>query len=76
MFALSPLFDSVENRMEYERPLARAFKIWRERGDDPRVAQTPIFPAESNRLLDFWREGIKQAREALGIYEGLGDTSG
>ena len=70
------MFDSVENRMEYERLLTHALKIWRERGDDPRVAQTPIFPAESNRLLDFWREGINQAREALGSYEGLGDTSG
>ena len=76
LFALSSSFDSVGNRAEYKRLLTRALKIWRERGDDPQVVQTLTFLAESNELLDFWREGIKQAREALGIYERLDDTSG
>ena len=76
LFALSFLFYLVGNFAEYNRLLAHALKFWREQGNDPRVAQTLVFLAESSRLLGFHKEGIQQVEEALETYKRLNDTSG
>ena len=74
--ALSQLFDSVGNRAEYKRLLNHTLRLWRERGDDLGVAQTLSFLSHANRTMRHYKEGIQQAREALGIYEQLNQVSG
>ena len=76
LYQLSLLFDSVGNYTEEKRVLIRALKLWRERGVDFRAAQTLMHLSDANRLLGLYKEGILQAKEALGIYEGLNDASG
>jgi len=71
---LSWLFYSVGNHVERKRLLAHALKLRRERGDDYGVAQTLRHLSDTNRLMGLPKEGIQQAREALEIYERLGDT--
>jgi hypothetical protein len=67
---------SVGNRAEEKRLLIHALKLWRERGDsDYWVARTLQRLAEANRLLGLHEEGIQQAKEALGVFERLGDTA-
>jgi len=61
--------------MELKRLIAHALKLWRERGDDFRVAQTLRILSDANRLLRLYKEGIQQAKEALEIYKRLGSTS-
>jgi len=76
LFGLSRLFDSVGNHTEHKRLLFHTLKLWRERGNDPRVASTLICISNANRLLGLRMEGMHQAEEALGIYERLGDMLG
>ena len=49
--------------------------LWRDREDDYEVAQTLRHLSDANRQLDLHEEGIQQAKEALEIYEQLGDTA-
>ena len=74
--ALSRLFYSVGNYAEEKRLLIHALKIWREQENEPQVAHTLVFLAESNKLLGFHEEVIQQGEEALEIYKRLKDTSG
>jgi len=74
LFQLSWLFHSVGNYVECKRLLTHALKLWRERGDDNGAAQTLGLLSNVNRLMHLPKEGIQQAREALEIYERLGDT--
>ncbi|KAF9645616.1 hypothetical protein BDM02DRAFT_3189570 [Thelephora ganbajun] len=76
LFELSRLFDSVGNCAEYKRLLIRALKLWRERGDDLKVAETLRFLSDANRILAFYEEGISQANEALDIYGRHNDILG
>jgi len=71
---LSWLFSSAGNFVERKRLLTHALKLWRERGDEYAVAQTLSRLSNINRLMDLPKEGIQRAREALEIYERLGDT--
>ena len=73
--ALAFLFDSVGNDVESKRLHAFTLKLWRERGDAHQVANTLSYLSDANRLLDLGQEAIQQAREALGIFEQLGDTA-
>ena len=73
LVGLSQLHESVENQVERKRLLIHALKIYRERGDDAKVARALGFLSDANRLLDLCKEGIPQAREALEIYKRLGD---
>ena len=70
----SGLFDPVGNQAERRRILTHTLKLWREKGDDYRVANTLSYPSDTNRLLDLEGEAMEQAREALEIFERLGDT--
>ena len=73
LFELSRLFDMVGNLGEYKRLLTHTLILWRERGDDRRVAQTLGFLSDANWQMDDNKEGARLAEEALDIYERLGD---
>ena len=76
LLALSRLFYSVGNYAEYKRLLIHTLKIWREQDNDPQVARTLTYLAESSGRLGLQKEGIPQVEEALEIYKRLGDISG
>jgi tetratricopeptide (TPR) repeat protein len=76
LLELSRLFDLFGNHMEQKRLLIHALELWRERGDNYWVARTLDLLAWANRMLVLYKEGIEQAREALAIFEWLGDMEG
>jgi len=73
---LSLLFDRVGNRVESKRLLLHILKLWRERGDKFRVADTLRLICNVNQVLGLHEEAIQQAREALKILKRLNDTVG
>ena len=73
---LSWLSARVGNRAEQKRLLAHALKLERQRGDGSSIAQTLRYLSDANRVLGLHEEGIQQAKEALEIYERIGDTIG
>ena len=73
LFWLSRLFESVGNRTEQKRLLAHTLGLERERGNGFQVALTLGLLSDANRALGLYEEGIKQAKEALEIYERLGE---
>jgi len=74
LFALSWLIGSVGNYAECKRLLAHVLKLRKERGSDSQVAATLVELSDVNRLIGLNKEGIQQAKEALGVYERLGNT--
>jgi len=76
MFQLSQLCGSVGNCLGSKELLVHALKLWRERGNDYRVAQALECLSGANVGLDLFKEGIQRAKEGLGIYEQLGDAAG
>ena len=74
LFQLSRLFDSVGNQAERKRLLSQALDLLRERGSDHWVAGILIELSQANRLIGLHKEGIPQAKEALGVYGRLGYT--
>ena len=73
-FAL--LFEWVGNHLERKRLLTHALKRERDGGNDVGVACTLRRLADANRMLGLHEEGIQRSKEALGIYERLGDAEG
>jgi len=69
------LFDSVGNRAEEKRLLTHTLDLWRERGSDRWVATTLVNLSDINQVIGLHKEGTQQAKEALGIYERLGNTA-
>ena len=69
---LARLFNSVGNFTERKRLLCHTLKLWREQGNDFRVAQTLKTLSDANRRMGLHEEGIRQAREASEIFERLG----
>ena len=76
LFRLSLLLGSLGSREESKRVLGHTLTLWREQGDDIRVARALTFLSSSNGRLGLHEEGIPQAKEALGIYERFRDISG
>jgi tetratricopeptide (TPR) repeat protein len=76
LFYLSRLFDSVGNHVERKQLLTYALKLYREQGSDRMAATTLMNLSDANRSIGLHEEGIQQAREALGVYERLGDAAG
>ena len=76
LLQLSRLFESVGNRAECKRLLIHTLKLWRERGDDFRIAQTLRLLADVNRHLGHYTEGIEQAKGALKIYKQINHAVG
>jgi len=76
LYQLSRLFGAAGNFVERKRFLSHTLKIWRERRNDNRVAQTLERLSDANRMLSLYDEGIQQVKEGLEVYERLGDTAG
>ena len=76
LFELSRLFERVGNWEESKRLLAHTLQLERRGEDYCRIAQTLRSLADVNRLLGRFGEGIRRAKEAMGIYERLCDTIG
>jgi len=74
IFQLSWLCESVGDLLGYKELIVHALMLWRERGNDRRIAQALYHLSDANRQLSLWKEGIQQAKEGLGIYEQLGDV--
>ena len=74
LFEFSRLFDSVGRYAEEKQLLVHALKLWRERRNDFRVAETLRFLSDANRPLGFHKEGIRQAKESLEIYKLLNNV--
>ena len=76
LFELSRLSKSVGNQAESKRLLTHALKLYREWGDDHRVAEVLRFLCIANQQLGLYEEGISQAEEALEIHKRLGHVVG
>jgi len=76
LYQLSWLFELIGNTVERKRLLTRALVLWRERGNDGRVAKMLSVLSHSSRIMGLYKEGIQEAGEALQIYESLDDTAG
>ena len=76
LLELSRLFDSVGNSAERKRLVTHTLEIWRERGNKRKVAEALRFLSGANRQLHLYKEGIQQVKEALELYEQLGDVGG
>ena len=75
LFRIAALFNLLGKREDGKRLLLLALKLWRERRDsDPFVGRTLWRLAEINRELGLFEEGTQQAKEALGVFERLGDV--
>ena len=74
LFILAKLLGSVGNWVERKRLLVCALDLWRERRSDDFVAPALMVLSDTNRIIGLHEEGIRQAREALEIYERLGKT--
>ena len=75
LYVLSRFFESVGNLAECKRLLVDALKLTRERWSDHQVAMVLKELSSVNRLMGLHEEGIQRAREALEIYEELGETA-
>ena len=73
---LSQTFESLGNFEEQKRLLSQVLQLYRKQGNDRRVAGTLELLSDANRMLGLGEEGIQQARDALEIYERLGDAVG
>jgi tetratricopeptide (TPR) repeat protein len=74
LFRLSSLLGSLGNYVDQKRLLTRILELERGQGDDDRVARTLRELADTNRMLRLYEEGIRQSKEALEIWERLGDA--
>ena len=75
LFRLSQLFGVVGNQVECKRVLIHMLGLSRERGDDFWVAVALRDLSETNRQMFLCKEGIESAKEALEIFERLGNTA-
>ena len=76
VFQLSRLFKSVGNWVEYKRLLVCALGLWKERGDDLRVAKMLRFISGADSSLGLHEEAIQRTRESLEIYKRLNHADG
>ena len=73
---LSRLYYVVGNFVEQKRLLTHALKLERERGDGIGISVLLKALSVANKELGLYKEGIEQVREALVIYERLGQVEG
>jgi tetratricopeptide (TPR) repeat protein len=74
LFQLSQLSQRTGNHAERKRLLTHTLKLARERGDDHQLTRTLRHLSRVHLAMGFCEEGIRQAKEASGISEKLGDT--
>ena len=75
LYQLARMLDSLGNYSESGRLLTCIIKLWREQGNDQKVAETLVSLASVNMRSGFYAEGISQIEEALEIYEKLDDAT-
>jgi len=75
LFRLALLVFFLGNMAGHKEFLVRALELWREQGSDPQVAMTLMALSFVNQTVDPCEEGMQQAKEALEIFERLGDTT-
>ena len=75
LFRLASLSGLVGNHAEQKKLLTHTLTLAREQGDDNRAAATLTLLSDANRLLGLYKEGIRQATEALETHERLGGTT-
>jgi len=75
LFRLSRLFYSIGNHAERKRLLICVLNLQREGGNDYKVASALVELSNVNQLTGLYKEGIQQAKEALEIFERLGNTA-
>ena len=73
---LSRLFEMLGNHVERKRLLTHALELERRRGGRLPVAITLHRLSDASRSLNLYKEGIPQAKEALEIFESIGNKSG
>ena len=73
---LAELFGQTGNFSEKKRLTTHALELGRRRRDDAQAALALRRLSDANRLLHLYREGIRQAEEALEISERIGDSIG
>ena len=71
---LARLFRSIGNHTDQKRLLNHTLRLARERGDNARLAVALRNLSDVNRMLSLHEEGIQQAKEAMEVFERLGDT--
>ena len=76
LYQFSWLFESIGNHPEYKRLLVHGLNLWKERGNDFKVAEALRLLSEANRLLNLYEEGIQRAKEALEVYGRLEHVGG
>jgi tetratricopeptide (TPR) repeat protein len=76
LFQLSLLIGKVGNYTKQKPLLIHALELERQRGNHARVAQTLRHLSNVNRLQSLYEAGIRQAKEALEIFERIDDTTG
>ena len=76
LFWLGELLESVENYTEQKRLLSHALKLAKTRGNYSQAALTLVSLSNVNRCQGLRKEGIHQAKDALGIFERIGDVEG
>ena len=74
LIRVARLFEAVGNHTERKRLFTHALRLGKQRNDEERVAYTLKELSDANRQLGLREEGTRQAREALEIYERLGET--
>ena len=74
LYETAGLVGCVGNRADQTRLLTHVLKLRREQKDDGQVALTLWRLAIASRMLGLPKEGIRQAKEGLKIYERLGNT--
>ena len=70
------LFRHLGNDVEQKKLLVHTLELRRKLGDDCQLAHTLTVLSDLNRLLGLTKEGIRQAREALAIFERIDHTIG
>jgi tetratricopeptide (TPR) repeat protein len=62
------------NGEERKRILTHTLRLWREREDDRQIAVTLRDLSGAERVLGLYKEGIEHVKEAMEIFERLGET--
>ena len=73
---LAVLLGHIGNEAEKERLMSHALELERQGRNDAQIAAILRGLSDANRVLHLRGKGIRQAEEALGISERIGDTIG
>ena len=73
LLELSRLLREVGSNVERKRLLTLTLELERRRGSGPQLAITLRYLSDVNRIFHHTDEGIRQAKEALEIFERIGD---